>query len=111
MDKVEAGFLESQKHEPMVLFCYIDGIFFISIHGGEELQEFPKEHNKTHKDLKFMHKSSKEKILFLDLFVSLPYGKLYTDPHIKVNGCHQSNAHHLIQIILRNQEFIVRCYV
>lgn len=47
MDIVETGFLESQKHKRMVLFCYTDDIFFILIH-GEELQQFPKEHNKTH---------------------------------------------------------------
>ena len=58
---------KSQKHEPIVLFRYTDDILFISIHGQEELQQLPKEQNKTHLNLKFTPKSSKEKLLFLDL--------------------------------------------
>ena len=89
MDKVETGFLESQKQKAMVFFHYIDDIFFISIHGEKEVQQLPKEHNETHPNLKFMHQSSKEIILFLDLFVWFSYGKLYTDLHIKANDYHQ----------------------
>ena len=32
MDNVETGFLESQKHKPMVWFCYINDIFFLWTH-------------------------------------------------------------------------------
>ena len=63
--------------------------FFISVHGEKELQQFPEELNKTHPNLKFTHESSKEKILSLDLFVSLFYGKLHTNLHIKTTDRHQ----------------------
>ena len=36
-----------------------------------------------------MYESSKEKISFLDLSVSLCNGNLYTDLHIKATDCHQ----------------------
>ena len=76
MDKVETDFLESQKLKPMVWFRYIDDIFFVWTHGEQELQRFLQELNKTHPNLKFTHESSKEKISFLDLSVSLSNGKL-----------------------------------
>ena len=89
MDKVETDFLESQKLKPMVWFRYIDDIFFIWTHCELELQRFLEELNKTHPNLKFTNKSSKEKISFLDLSVSLCNGSLYTDLHIKATDCHQ----------------------
>ena len=73
----------------MVWFRYIDDIFFIWTHGEQELQRFLEELNKTHPNLKFTHESSKEKISFLDLSVSLCNGNLYTDLHIKATDCHQ----------------------
>ena len=51
-------------------------------------QRFLQELNKTHPNLKFTHESSKEKISFLDLSVSLCNGNLYTDLHIKATDCH-----------------------
>ena len=36
MDKVDTGFLESQKHKPMVWFRYIDSVLFIWTHGEKE---------------------------------------------------------------------------
>ena len=89
MVQVETGFLQSQKLRPMVWFRYNDDIFCIWTHGEQELQRFLHELNKTHPNLKFTHESSKEKISFLDLSVSLCNGNLYTDIHIKATGCHQ----------------------
>ena len=48
----------------MVRFQYIDDIFFIWTHGGQELQRILQELNKTRPNLKFMPESSKEKISF-----------------------------------------------
>ena len=42
MDKVETGFVESQKHKLMIWFLYIDDIFFILTRGEKELQQFLK---------------------------------------------------------------------
>ena len=73
----------------MVWFRYIDGIILIWTQGEKELDQFLKELNKTHPNLKFTHESSKEKISFLDLSIPLSSGKLYTDLHIKAIDCHQ----------------------
>ena len=89
MDKAETHFPESQKLKPMVWFRCIDDNFFVWTHGEQEVQCFLQELNKTHPNLKFMHESSKEKISFLDLFVSLCNGNLYTDLHTKATDCHQ----------------------
>ena len=88
-DKVNTNFLESQKLKPMVCSWYIDDTFFIWTHGEYELQWFLQELNKTHPNLKFTHGSSKEKISFFDLSVSLCNGNLYADLHIKATDCHQ----------------------
>ena len=94
------------KHKPMVLFCYADDIFFILIHDEKGVQQFPEaeELDKTYPNLEFIYDSSKEKILSLNLFVSLFYGNLHTDLHIKTTDCQMliSNTHHLIQIMRRN---------
>ena len=50
--------------------------------------KFLREPNKTHPNLKFTHKPSKEMKLFLDLSVSLCNVKLCTDLQIKANDCH-----------------------
>ena len=74
MDNVETGFLESQKHKLMVWFCYIDETFFIWTHGEKELEQFLKEPNKTHPNVKITDESNK---------------KFYTDLHMKATVCHQ----------------------
>ena len=76
MDKVETGFLESQKLKPMVWFQYIHDIFYIRTDDEWELQRFLQERNKTHPNFKFAHESNEEK-------------NLYTDLHIKATDCHQ----------------------
>ena len=83
------GFLESQKHKPMVWFRYIDDIFLIWTYGKKKQEQFLTELNKTHPNLKFTHESSKEKISFLDLSIILSSEKLHTDLHIKAIDCHQ----------------------
>ena len=66
MDKVEAGFLESKKHKPVLWVFCIDEIYFIWTHGEKELEQCLKELNKTNSNLKFTHWSRKEKISFFD---------------------------------------------
>ena len=48
-----------------------------------------------------MHESSKEKVLFFDLFLSLSKGNLYTVLQIKATDCYLylEYTHHLIQIM------------
>ena len=45
MDQLETKFLENQNLKSLVSFCYIDDIFFIWIHGEENLQNFMTEFN------------------------------------------------------------------
>ena len=95
----------------MVWFWYIDDIFYIWTHGEQELQWLLQELNKTHPNLKFTHESSKEKISFLDLCVSLYDGNLYTDLHIKATDCHEyleymsSHSEHIKKSIICSQIF------
>ena len=42
-DEVETEFLETQERAPLVLFRYIDDIFFIWTHGKEHLEIFLQE--------------------------------------------------------------------
>ena len=101
MDKVETGFLESQKLKPMVW-----------THGEQELQQFLQELNKTHPNLKFMHELSKEKISFFDSFFSLCNGNLIPISILKLLiSISILNTRHLIQSTLSNPSFIVRLYV
>ena len=87
MDKVEPGFLESQKHKPVAWFYYINDNFWT--HAEKELEHFRKELNKTHQNLKFTNDSSQVKISFLDLSVNLSNGKLYVGLHINAADCHR----------------------
>ena len=88
-DKAKTDFVESQKHKPMAWNRYIDDIYLIWTHGKDKLEQFVKELNKTHSNLKFMNESSEEKISFLNLSVCLCNGKPFTDLHNKATDCHQ----------------------
>ena len=75
--------------------------FFIWTHGQEKLDSFLEELNRYNSYLKFTYESSKTSILFLDLKVSLSYGDLSTDLHIKSTDRQQFYiTHRLIFIIL-----------
>ena len=68
----------------MIWNRYIDDIFLVWTQGKEELERFLKELNEAHPNLKFTREFSEEKILFLNLSLSLSNGKLYIDLHTKV---------------------------
>ena len=40
MDKLETNFLKTQTLRPLMWFRYIDGVFFLWIHGEENLKRF-----------------------------------------------------------------------
>ena len=58
-------------------------------HGKEKLEEFLKDVNNYHPNIKLTHEFNKEKIPFLDLKVSLSGGQMTTDLHIKSTDKHQ----------------------
>ena len=74
MDEIETNFLDTQKIKLLVWFRYIDDVFFIWTHGKEKLEEFLKDFNNYHPNIKLTHEFNKESIPFLDLKVSLSGG-------------------------------------
>ena len=64
MDEVEQKFLQTQSKKPLIWLRYIDDIFFVWTHGGQELEIFSKHLNSFTPDLSFPHKASKNCILF-----------------------------------------------
>ena len=89
MHKIETNFLDTQEFKPLVWFRYINDVFFIWTHGKEKLEEFLKDFNNYHHNIKFTYEFSKENILFLDLQVRLSGGQFTTDLHIKSTDKHQ----------------------
>ena len=89
MDKTETDFLKTQELQPFVWLRYIDDIFFIWTHGEAELKKFMEGLNNFLPNLKFTCESSKKRVAFLDLNVSLENGSVTTDLHSKSTDCHQ----------------------
>ena len=58
MDKLETDFLNTQEYLPLVLYRYIDDLFFISTHGEEKLKFFLNDLNKYHPNINFNHESN-----------------------------------------------------
>ena len=83
MDKLKSDFLKSQEFTPLLWYRYIDDMFFIWTHGEEKLASFLNVLNSYHPNIKFIHESNKEHILFLDLNVKLSGSKFSTDLYIK----------------------------
>ena len=101
MDKVEIDFLETQVVKPLVWLRYIDDIFFIWNESEEKLDEFLKNLNNFHPNLKFTSEKSKKSVNFLDVKVSLIDQHLETDLYCKPTDCQQFldfNSAHPIHI-------------
>ena len=89
MDHVKSEFLETQQHQPLVWFRYIDNTFFIWTYGQGKLEGFLDNFNKIHPNLRFTHEYSRKNITFLDLDVKIIDRKIFTDLHIKATDRHQ----------------------
>ena len=76
MDKTETDLLKTQEFQPFVWLRYIDDIFFISTHVEAELKKFMEGLNNFFPKLQFTYESSKKRVEFLDLNVSLENGSL-----------------------------------
>ena len=68
MDKIETNFL-TQEFKLLVCFRCIDNVFFIWTHGKEKLEEFLKDFNNYHPNIKLTHEFNKESIPFLNPFL------------------------------------------
>ena len=90
MDEEETSFFETQEMKPLVWFQYIDNVFFIwTMDKRNLIDSFLEELNRCNSSFKFIYKSSKTSILFLDFKVILSNGYLSTDLHIKSTDRHQ----------------------
>ena len=83
MDDVESKFPQTQSLQPLILFWYIDDLFFIWTHGEEKLQLFLTDLTNCNPYIKLTHEFDKGRILFLDLKVSFCDGKLTIDSHVE----------------------------
>ena len=68
---------------------YVDDIFFIWEYGKESLKEFINETNSFHPTIKYTADSSKEKVIFLDVAVTLKNGVLSNDLFVNPTETHQ----------------------
>ena len=97
MNEIETNFLDTQEFKPLVRFRYIDDVFFIWTYCKEKLEEFLKNFNNYHPNIKFTNEFNKENIPLLDLKVSLSGGQLTTDLYIKstdkLQYLHCTSAH------------------
>ena len=89
MDEVETAFFKSQELQPFLWLRYIDDIFFIWIHGKQELDSFLDELIKFYPNLSFTYETSKERLNFLDLNVSIRNDAISTDLYITPTDGHQ----------------------
>ena len=55
MDKIETNFLDTQEFKLLVWFRYIDDVFFIWAHDKEKLEEFLKDFNNYHPNIKLTY--------------------------------------------------------
>ena len=79
MDKTETDFLKMQELQPFVW----------STHREAELKKFMEGPNNFLPNLRFTYDSSKKRVAFLDINVSLKNGSVTTDLHTKSTDCHQ----------------------
>ena len=89
MVKTETDFLKKQKLQPFVWMRYIDDILFIWMRGEAEVKKFMYRLNKFLPNLQFTYDSSKKRVGFWDLDVSLENSSITTDLHTKSTDCHQ----------------------
>ena len=89
MDKTETDLLKTQEFQPFIWLRYIDDIYFIWTHEEAELKKFMEGLNNFLLNLQFRYDSSKKRVAFLDLNVSLENGSITTDLQTKSTDRHQ----------------------
>ena len=92
MDTTQIDFLKMQELAPFVLLRYTDNIFFIEMHGEAELKKFMEGLNNFLQKLQFTFESSKNRVAFLDLNISLENGSITSDLHTKNTDCQYINC-------------------
>ena len=97
LGKVEEDVWNKEEILPWIWLRYIDDVFFVWIDSEENLKIFLDRLNNFHPSLKFTYETSREKVNFLDLSVSVKDNEFVTDLFCKPTDCHQyleySSAH------------------
>ena len=88
VDKLETNFLKTHTLRPLAWFRYIDDVFFLWVHGEENLKQFLDSLNNYNLSITFTHEYSKKEILFLDLKVGIKNGNITTDLYVKDTDRH-----------------------
>ena len=76
------------------------------MHGEAELKKFMERSKNISPNLQFTYESSKKRVAFLDLNISLENGSVTTDLHTESTNCHQylhcssSHPYHLNNSII-----------
>ena len=81
MVEVETEFLKNRELQSFLQLCYIDDIFLIWTDGTQ--YSFLNELNKFHPNLSCTYETSKGRVNFLNLNVSLKNGAVSTDLYAK----------------------------
>ena len=95
--------------QPLLWLRFIDDIFFIWIHGKEELKKFIEKFNNFTPNLRFTYESSEKIISFVDLTIAVLDRKLETTLYIKSTDRHQylhyvsSHPEHTKRSVVFNQ--------
>ena len=95
--------------QPLLWLRFIDDIFFIWIHGKEELKKFIEKFNNFTPNLRFTYESSEKIISFVDLTIAVLDRKLETTLYIKSTDRHQylhyvsSHSEHTKRSVVFNQ--------
>ena len=98
MDQVEIEFLKTQKHKPLVWFCYTDDVFIIWTNEKEKLSLFSEDLIKFQSTIKFSHDTNIESIHFLDLNVRLQMVSFRQICMLNLQTTNIFTTHRLIQI-------------
>ena len=93
MDEVKTGFLETQELQPLVWFRYIDDIFFIWNHSGDELNKLLENLNSINSNLRFTYEISKDNINLLDIRESHLVTDLYLQETDRRQYLHYQFSH------------------
>ena len=89
MTRLEERLLEASPYKPLIWMRFIDDVFFIWMHGKEELESFINYLNSSHKTIKFTSEQSRDSIRFIDVQLSVGEGGvLSTDLFCKPTDTH-----------------------
>ena len=90
LPKFETDALPRAPRQPHTQWCFIDDIFMIWTHKGDELRTFITNLNNIHPTIKFTSSHSATSTSFLDVKVSFSqFAKVETDLYTKPTGKHQ----------------------